>query len=252
MFTPFSASIEIKTATHKVHTSNPSIHYGFCLSAVRVRWLNRKCKMSLSPMTLFITSWRILRRSQWVLVPPQGLFLMGRAQISPKGQRTTSAKSFWHTHTRWTRTHLKKASSFGNYLLNICNQISVKYRTFNFLSTSPNSRDRLHFITLRGGNVTGLGKAHTVLEVIWLIKRNEIWVGLSNVTPPTPPAARSCVYRSCQNDNELRRENQYRQLRHTLLKADRDVSPCFKKLKVKWSTWKVFSKPHLLPTRPGL
>ena len=42
----------------------------------------------------------------------------------------------------------KKASSFGNYLLNICNQISVKYRTFISLSTSPNSRDWLHFITL--------------------------------------------------------------------------------------------------------
>lgn len=46
-------------------------------------------------------------------------------------------KRFHHfeTHILDSDT-FKKASSFGNYLLNICNQISVKYRTFISLSLS--------------------------------------------------------------------------------------------------------------------
>lgn len=64
-----------------------------------------------------------------------------------------------HTHKRVKHHHLETIywTFATRYQLNT--ELSI-------LCLHPNSRDRLHFITLRGGNVTGLGKAHAVLEVI--------------------------------------------------------------------------------------
>lgn len=74
-------------------------------------------------------------------------------------RKKTHAHACAPTHKRVKHHHLETIywTFATRYQLNT--ELSI-------LCLHPNSRDRLHFITLRWGNVTGLGKAHAVLEVI--------------------------------------------------------------------------------------
>lgn len=69
----------------------------------------------------------------------------------------------------------------------------------SILCLHPNSRDRLHFITLRGGNVAGLGKAHAVLEVI-------LAFGLRNNSRENESASKSVRRRSPSSPGAQKRK----------------------------------------------
>lgn len=124
-------------------------------------------------------------------------------------RKKTHAHACAPTHKRVKHHHLETIywTFATRYQLNT--ELSI-------LCLHPNSRDRLHFITLRGGNVTGLGKAHIVLEVILAFGLRIICEKMSlplKMSDGARPPRR-----------EPRRENQYRGVRgDTLLNTSRDV-----------------------------
>lgn len=74
-----------------------------------------------------------------------------------------------HTCFAGGKTQKKAPRKEPHHLETIYWTFATRYQLnteLSILCLHPNSRDRLHFITLRGGNVTGLGKAHAVLEVV--------------------------------------------------------------------------------------
>lgn len=102
----------------------------------------------------------------------------------------------------------------------------------SILCLHPNSRDRLHFITLRGGNVTGLGKAHAVLEVI-------LAFGLQIIHEKDESASKN-VWRCSSSSPGAQKRRQHRRVRHPTERQLRCVVMSGgrkKKLKVKWWTW---------------
>lgn len=125
----------------------------------------------------------------------------------------------------------------------------------SILCLHPNSRDRLHFITLRGGNVTGLCKAHAVLEVILAFgfriihEKNES--ASKNVRRHSPSSPEAQKRKPTQRSD--RRRPTERELRCVVRTGESKRKAKSKVMNMKWileEKWQLVIKGHLASPTP--